>query len=58
MANDVMVYVNGTGVKNNRITIKTQGGDQHKDSGDNKSTTDTKNFNVLDTRLDDPQYYG
>lgn len=58
MAADVMVYANGSTVRNNRITIKTQGGDQHKNSGENKTASDTHNFNILGDKFDDPTYYG
>jgi hypothetical protein len=58
MAADVMVYVNGTTVRNNRITVMTPVIPAHKDSGDNKTASDTHNFNILGDRLDDPTYYG
>lgn len=53
-----MVYVNGTTVRNNRITVMTPVIPAHKDSGDNKTASDTHNFNILGDRLDDPTYYG
>jgi hypothetical protein len=59
MAADVMQYVDGAGpTRNNRITVKTQGGDQHKDSGDDKASSDTHNFNIAGDKFDDPTYYG
>lgn len=58
MAADVMVYVLGTTVRNNRITVMTPTVPVHKDSGDNTIVTDTHNFNILKDRLDDPTYYG
>lgn len=53
-----MVYVLGTTVRNNRITVMTPTVPVHKDSGDNTIVTDTHNFNILKDRLDDPTYYG
>lgn len=58
MAADVMTYVTGTGIKNNRITVFVPNVPLHKDSGDDKAASDTYNFNILKDRLDDPTYYG
>jgi len=58
MAADVMVYANGSTVRNNRITIMTPTVPIHKDSGENKSSTDAYNFAILGDRYDDPTYYG
>lgn len=58
MAADVMVYVNGSTVRNNRITVMTPIIPLHKDSGENTAVTDTHNFNILGDKFDDPTYYG
>jgi hypothetical protein len=58
MAADVMVYANGSTVRNNRITVMTPTIPIHKDSGVNKAASDTYNFDILKDRLDDPTYYG
>jgi hypothetical protein len=58
MAADVMVYAIGSGARNNRITVFTPTIPQHKDSGENKTSSDTHNFNVKGDRFDDPTYYG
>lgn len=53
-----MVYVTGTGVNNNRITVFTPTNPLHKDSGENKASLDTHNFNIAGDKFDDPTYYG
>lgn len=53
-----MVYVNGSTVRNNRITVFTPSIPLHKDSGDDKASTDTHNFNICGDKFDDPTYYG
>jgi hypothetical protein len=58
MAADVMVYANGSTVRNNRITVFTPSIPLHKDSGDDKASTDTHNFNICGDKFDDPTYYG